>query len=213
MILSSVKEENKERFLSLVRKIDRDGTDIVGLISFLEESDFFDAPLTERAQRNYSGGLCEQALNRYDEMTKLLSTNEYDGISEESALIVSLFADFGRTNYFEKTSRNKKYYSPEGKKQDELGKFDWVAEVSYTLRDPSKRFIFGTLGQNSERMLSKYIPLTDEESASIIHLHASYENPNINMASIYISYPLSVFLEVADKISCFVNTKIEYLPF
>lgn len=200
--------ENKRRFLELLRGINRPGADLEGLISELERGDFFTAPLTERAYRNYDGGLCEQALCRHYHMELLAkeSSTSVD-ISRTSELIVSLLADLGRMNYFEKTSRNKKVYSESGKKFDELGKFDWVAESGFTVKDPSERYIFGTMGQNSERLVSQFIPLTDEESASIIHLHANYENPSLNCANIYMKFPLAVLLNSADLLASFIDTK------
>ena len=78
-----------------------------------------------------------------------------------------------------------------------MGKFDWVAEPGYTVRDPALRFVFGTLGQNSERILSEFVPLSNEESAAIINLHADYENPGLNLATIYMNYPFPVSLNVS----------------
>lgn len=209
MISKEDRIENKRRFLELLRGINRPGADLDGLISELERGDFFTAPLTERAYRNYEGGLCEHALCRHSRMESLVNESSSVAISRTSELIVSLLADLGRMNYFEKTSRNKKVYSESGKKFDELGKFDWVAESGFTVKDPSERYIFGTMGQNSERLVSQFIPLTDEESASIIHLHANYENPSLNCASVYMKFPLAVLLNSADSLASFIDTKKE----
>ena len=204
---------NKERFISIAKEIDRPGADVDGLLAYLEETDFFDAPMTSNSFRNYAGGLCEQAVSRTDTLFTIYKNSLYDNIEENSLRIAGLFSDLGKINYFEKTVRNKKVYSPTGKKADEIGNFDWVAEPSYAIKDPQERFIFGTLGQNSERILTEFIPLSDEASSAIINLHADYENPNLNMASIYLKYPLAVFLNAADKIASFINTREDILPF
>lgn len=213
MIENITRIENRAKFEELARNITRPGTDIDGLLEALESGGFFDAPQTERAHRSYDGGLCEHALCRYDEMKKICSESAYQGVSDDSILITALFADLGKMDYFDKTVRNKKVYSETGKKSDEMGKFDWVAEPGYTVRDPALRFIFGTLGQNSERILSEFVPLSNEESAAIINLHADYENPGLNLATIYMNYPIAVFLNVADKLASFVDTREDIIPF
>ena len=213
MISEEVRIENKERFINLVNKITRPGADLSGLLQMLEKSDFFDAPATTNSFRNYKGGLCEHALIRYANLKKLCEQSAYDKITQDSILITSLFADFGKINYFEPTIKNKKVYHPSGKKSDELGTYDWVSEEGYTVKDPSTRYIFGTLGQNAERIITEYIPLTTEESAAIIHLHDDYENPNFNLASVYFAFPLAVLLNCTDKITSFIDSREDALPF
>ena len=213
MISEEVRLENKERFIKLVNTITRPGADLPGLLKMLEKSDFFDAPATANSFRNYKGGLCEQALTRNINLNKLCEQSAYDKITQDSILITSLFTDFGKINYFEPTVKNKKVYHPSGKKLDELGTYDWVSEEGYTVKDPSTRYIFGTLGQNAERIITEYIPLTTEESAAIIHLHDDYENPNFNLASVYFAFPLAVLLNCADKITSFIDSREDALPF
>lgn len=213
MIDEEVRLENKTKFIDLVNTITRPGADLPGLIQMLEQSDFFDAPATANSFRNYKSGLCEQALVRNINLKHLCEQSAYDKITQDSILITSLFADFGKIRYFEPTIRNKKTYHPSGKKSDELGTYDWVSEEGYAVKDPSTRFIFGTLGQNAERIITEYIPLTTEESAAIIHLHDDYENPNFNLASVYFAYPLAVLLNCADKITSFIDSREDALPF
>ena len=192
MINEEVRMENKTKFINLVNTITRPGADLPGLIQMLEQSDFFDAPATANSFRNYKGGLCEQALIRNINLKHLCEQSAYDKITQDSILITLLFTDFAKIKYFELTVRNKKVYHPSGKKSDELGTYDWVSEEGYTVKDPSTRYIFGTLGQNAERIITEYIPLTTEESAAIIHLHDDYENPNFNLASVYFAFPLAL---------------------
>lgn len=206
-------QENKDRFIKALRKITRPGADIEGLINRLDGGGFFEAPYTTDSFRSYAGGLCEQALCRYVELFSLKDRFDSVGITMDSAIIVGLLADVGKMGYFERNIRNKKVYSPNGKKVDEIGNFDWVAEEGYKVKDPKERFIFGSLCQNSERIITDHIPLTIDESAAIIHLHADYENPNLNLASIYLTYPLAVFANCADKIASFIDTREDSLPF
>ena len=206
-------EDNKNRYIELLRQIDRPNSNIEELIKYLEESDFFTAPATTNSFGNYEGGLCEVALNRYTRLISLYDGPRITSIHRNSILITSLLVDLGKINYFDKTIRNKKIYHPSGKKHDEMGDYDWVSEIAYTIKEPQDRYIFGTLGQNAERIITNFIPLSDEESAAIINLHADYENPNLNIASIYFTYPLSVILTCADKLAVFIDSKEDSLPF
>lgn len=213
MIDEEVVQNNKKEFIEHVHEIDRPGADIDSLVTMLEASDFFTAPATSNSFRNYTGGLCEHAINRYLEMSKMITACSVPPVEKNSILITGLLADLGKMNYFEPSVINKKVYSDAGKKRDEVGTFDWVAEMGWRIRDPRERFIFGSLGQNAERYITDYIPLTQEESAAIIHLHDDYENPNFNLASLYLTYPLAVLLNCADKVAAFLTTREDVLPF
>ncbi len=207
-----VREQNKQEFLSLVNQIQRDG--ISDLINFLEKSDFFTAPASTKMYRAEEGGLCAHALARYKVMKNLIAANDWF-VENNSFLITSLLADLNKINYFEPTCINKKVYSEGGKKMDELGHFDWVSEWGWKVKDPEQRFIFGTSGQNSERIITNYIPLKDEESAAIITLGVSFENPTFNYANIYKKYGLACVLAAADSLATFCTEGLSTveLPF
>lgn len=205
-------ENNKQAFLNLVNQINRDGVD--NLIQFLLTSDFFTAPASTKMYRAEEGGLCAHALARYNIMKKLVEANEWY-VDDTSLLILGLLADLNKVDYFEVTSINKKVYSEAGKKMDEMGHFDWVAEKGYKVKDPEKRFIFGTSGQNAERIVTNYIPLKDEESAAIINLGVSFENPTFNYANVYKKYGLACVLAAADSLATFCTEGVSTveLPF
>lgn len=205
-------EDNKQTFLNLVAQIKRDGVE--NLINFLQSSDFFTAPASVKLYRAEEGGLCAHALARNAIMKNLIEIQGWT-VDHDSFLITSLLADLNKINYFEPTAINKKVYSPNGKRMDEFGHFDWVAERGYRVRDPEERFIFGTSGQNAERIITNYIPLTDEESAAIINLGVSYENPTFNYANIYRKYGLACVLAAADSLATFCTEGLSTveLPF
>lgn len=213
MLNDEIIQDNKKRFIELLHEISRPDVDIEGLIASLEKGDFFTAPVTTNSFRNYRGGLCEHSLCRYQELCKIVGACSVPPVEKDSILIAGLLADLGKMNYFEPSVMNRKVYSPTGKKQDEVGNFDWIAEMGWKIKDPRERFIFGSLGQNAERYITEYLPLTQEESAAIIHLHDDYENPNFNLASLYLTYPLAVLLNCADKIAAFLTTREDVLPF
>lgn len=208
-------ENNKNKFKEILNKLIRiPEEEKAAFLKMLDMSDFFDAPATANSFRNYAGGLCEHALQRYTYLAELASDKGLEHlIDPDSIIIVGLLADLGKINYFEPSVRNKKVYRPDGSKHDELGNFDWVAEKSFQVRDAKDRYVFGSLGQNAERLVSGYIPLSDQESAAIIHLHADYENPNMSLASIYCTYPLAVLLNMADRWTAFISTREDVQPF
>lgn len=200
-------EENKYKFIELLRKIDRQGADIGALIYKLESSDFFIAPCSTIYHLNQDGGLCLHSLNVYNELCNLVKIyypNECP-FSEETLIIVSLLHDISKMNYYEKYAKNVKVYSETGKKSDELGKFDWVTQMAWKKRDPENRFVYGHHGQNSEYIANSYIPLTLEESAAITnHMGNDDEYHAYDSTFIYNRYPLAVLLHSADFLSAYI---------
>ena len=53
----------KEKMLELLKSINREGID--KLISFLEKTDFFEAPASTRFHGSYAGGLVEHSIKVY----------------------------------------------------------------------------------------------------------------------------------------------------
>lgn len=229
-------EYNKNRFISELKLISREGADIEELINYLEnESDFFTAPASTLYHSNYEGGLCAHSLNVFDELFNtvvkdftIVSKEEdetcYKGntlyatiynnqpfnITSDTIRIVSLLHDISKTNFYDKTAINKKQYFPNGTKRDEIGTYDWVTEIGYKMKDKNQRFIFGTHGQNSEYIIGKFIPLTLEESAAIINHHAGMGeiNNSVNMSEIMNEFPLVTLLHIADVKATFLYEKL-----
>ena len=54
----------KEKMLELLKSINREGID--KLISFLEKTDFFEAPASTRFHGSYAGGLVEHSIKVYE---------------------------------------------------------------------------------------------------------------------------------------------------
>ena len=200
---------DRERFTELVKSIPREGAN--ELLEFLNGSDFFEAPASLKLHHASEGGLCRYSLARYDFLTKLA---DIGGIAcgLDSLLITGLLASINKTNYFEQTFINKKVYCADGDKHDERGKFRWESEAGYKVKDPEERFVFGTSGQNAERLITNYMPLRDAESAAIVNLGVTYENPTFNYAQIYKKYPLACLLAQADQLATYFDLEGE-VPF
>lgn len=198
-------EENKYKFIELLRRVTREGASIDRFIYKLEHSDFFIAPCSTKYHLAVKGGLCAHCLSVYQALLDLVNLYAPNKFSEESLIIAALCHDMDKMNKYEETFKNVKVYSPEGKKYDEGGRFDWVAQKSYTVKDATERFIYGHHGQNSEYITGSFIPLTIEESAAINnHMGNIFDEYKcLDISDIYNKYPLATFLHIADYTSTF----------
>ena len=214
-------EENKTEFLELIQSITRENSQISELVDFLEKSDFFFAPASTRYHGAFKGGLCQHSLNVYNMLWKFIEdifpsepVRDEEGTvtgvkrtapwSEDSIKIVALCHDFDKIGLYEPTSFNKKFYSEQGSRTDECGRYDWVSIPGYAVKDVESRYIFGTHGENSNNLVSFFIPLSDEESCAIINHHSKYDNPNLDITAIYNRYNLACLLHLADMAATYI---------
>lgn len=205
-------EANKIEFLKLISEINIEGADTQGLVDFLDSGDFFTAPASTIYHCNYKGGLCEHSLHVYHNLVSLYEqykdyVPEYD---KNSLLVVGLLHDISKTNFYEMYVANKKIYSENGLKHDNMGKFDWFAEEAFKVKDVHDRFVGGTHEENSMLIISKYIPLSFEEIIAISHHQAvpSEGEPIRDMSAILNKYPLVTLLQMADYLSTFIFERI-----
>lgn len=211
--------QNKERFISLLRSIKRQNSDIEGLINKLENSDFFTAPASTQYHCNYVGGLCEHSLNVYDQLVKLINLEyprfipdsngemiEVDDykypFDQDSAIIVGLLHDISKMNYYEVAERNAK---------DESG--NWIKVPYIKTRDARDRFIYSSHGVNSEYMIGRFIPLYLDESIAIINHMGGKEAGNSTndstLSEIFNRYPLAILTHAADMLATFFVEYVE----
>jgi hypothetical protein len=232
MITEEQIQQNKEKFIELVKSISIEGANIDGLISFLEGSDFFTAPASTQYHSSFKGGLCQHSLGVYYNLLKITDTfavehevvtsTTEDGIeveenivkpkySSDTLKIVGLLHDLSKVNFYEKYVQNKKLYSPEGGKHDELGSYDWVSVESYKVIDARHRTIAGSKGMNSFMLVSRFIPLEHEEVVALINQYAgSDKSENTeDLPSILNKYNLTVYLHMADTISTYCTERME----
>ena len=201
-------EINKNRFISLIESIQIEGADVKGLLQYLTQGDFFNAPASTLYHNNYEGGLCEHSLHVYDTLVDL-ANRYHPELDPNSLLITGLLHDISKTNYYEKYYANKKLYSPSGSKQDNIGKFDWISEEAYKVKDVNNRFLGGTHGFNSMILAGRYFPLSYSESLALLHHHAGMgeESPLKELSAILEKYPLVTLLHTADFISTYILEK------
>lgn len=182
--------DNKERFLALCSRVNRDG--MADVVKWLEGSDFFHAPASTRFHGSYAGGLLEHSLNVYDELIRLLDAYPEVQANEDSIIIASLFHDLCKVHMYGTESRNRK---------DANGKWE-----SYTAYTNDEKFHYGGHGSKSVFILQNYMKLTPEEAVAI-NCHMSCWDGNTSVGAAYEQYPLAWLLHVADEAATYIKEK------
>ena len=204
-----VLENLKNEFVELLTKIERPNADVQGLIKKLDSTDFFRAPASTKYHNAFEGGLLDHSLNVYYNLKYIVDVKGLkEHISEESIIICGLLHDISKMNFYEPSSRNRKVYHENGSKYDELGRFDWISEFSYKIKEPKDRFIYGNHEETSEFMIKTYIPLSVEESVAILNHHGgmSYDCiPSSTIHEKYNAYPLASLLHMADFLATYID--------
>ena len=191
------KEYFKNVILELINTNIQDENDKKAISDFLRGSDYFEAPYTTEYQFSYEGGLAEYSYRVYRELTHLLETYDVK-CTPYDALVVSLFHSLYKVNYYEKYVKNVKEYSPKGKKMDEMGKFDWVAQSAYKVKDAKDRYTAGNPGFTSYMILSKFLPLSEDSIMAIVY--HNYDEDTKDIYELLRSFPLVTLLNIASQL-------------
>lgn len=187
--LEEIIQANKKVFLELCSKINRDGID--KLLAWLEKSDFFTCPASTRFHGAYAGGLLEHSLNVYSELCRLSKAYPEFSFSEESMIIVALFHDLCKVNFYGVEKRNRK--------NDTTGQ--WEKYDAYTY---DEQFCFGGHGSKSVYLTQYFIKLTPEEAVAI-NCHMGAYDGNKDVGKAYEHFPLAWMLHVADESASFIK--------
>lgn len=216
-------ESNEAEFISLLRNIDIPGADIDGLITYLKSTDFFAAPASVRFTGAYEGGLCQQSLNIYKILCRLCDTFTAQHVMDENGLvevqipfdknsliIVGLFSNLYKANFYMQYVKNEKVYSETGAKFDSMGKFDWVPKVAYQVREPIDRDLYGSKGFTNVVRLQKFIPLSEEETTALMnHFAGTDKQENTDDLSFILNrFNLTVYLHCANMMAAYCMEKI-----
>lgn len=172
----------KEQFIELLRSTEREG--IENLISFLEKTDFFEAPASTRYHGAYKGGLLEHSLKVYEIFKEKVKNAGLDA-KEDTVIISSLLHDICKLNFYKVDYRNAKNAQGE-----------WEKVPYYTIEDTIP---YGH-GEKSVMMISEYIKLTSEEKYAI-RWHMGFTEPKEVYGTIgqaYKKYPIALLLFEAD---------------
>ena len=187
--LEEIIQANKKVFLELCSKINRDGID--KLLAWLEKSDFFTCPASTRFHGAYAGGLLEHSLNVYSELCTLSKAYPEFSFSEESMIIVALFHDLCKVNFYGVEKRNRK--------NDTTGQ--WEKHDAYTY---DEQFCFGGHGSKSVYLTQYFIKLTPEEAVAI-NCHMGAYDGNKDVGRAYEHFPLAWMLHVADESAAYIK--------
>lgn len=182
--------DNKEKFIFLCKEIARPGID--DLMAWLERSDFYVAPASSRFHGSHPGGLLEHSLNVYDELKRLLQAYPEVKVSDETAIICSLFHDLCKVNMYKTEKRNRK---------NEAGQ--WESYDAYTI---AEKFHFGGHGSKSVFIVQQFIKLTPEEAVAI-NCHMGLGDGSDHVSDAYEQYPLAWLLHTADEAATFIIEK------
>lgn len=184
----------KQRFLELLRKVDREDMD--KLISWLEKSDFFTAPASTKFHGNYEGALVEHSLNVYEllnEKAKRFNLN----VSEENIIIAALLHDVCKVNFYKKEVKWRK------DKNDKWEQYEpYVIDDSMPLGH----------GEKSVMLLQAFIKLKREEIFMIRYHMGGFlgEEEKRNMYKAIDLVPSIVAIHTADfEASTFLEKTIE----
>lgn len=182
---------NKTKFIEILKNTSKIG--IVNIISWLESTDFFEAPASTQYHENYTGGLCEHSLKVYDAFLKLKDVFDLD-ISDESIAIMSLLHDVCKIGCYHKEKKNVK-----------IGQ-NWT-QVDYWKYDDANPIGHG---HKSVILLQFHgLRLNELEMNSIVaHMNGFDKSDMFNASSIYDKNELTIWLHLADFIATYKDRKI-----
>lgn len=183
----------KTEFMQAARKyIKREG--IEDLLSWLEATDFFEAPASTRFHGAEPGGLAAHSINvayRLRELNDCYGTEA--GLDNESMAIVALFHDLCKVNYYKQTTRNVK--------NEATGQ--WEKVPYYT---KSEDFHYGGHGSKSVFLVMSFMKLTPEEAAAInCHMGPWDRQDYGNPGDVFEDSMLAWLLHVADEAATYIN--------
>ena len=174
----------KEKFIELLRSTNREG--IESLISFLEKTDFYNAPASTRFHGSYEGGLLEHSMKVYEILSYKLKNNVIDlFVPEDTIIITALLHDICKVNFYKVDYRNAKN-----------SRGEWEKVPYYTVDDTIP---YGH-GEKSVMMISEYIKLTSEEKYAI-RWHMGFTEPKeayTTLGAAFKKYPLALLIHEAD---------------
>lgn len=176
----------KDLFIDLLRETKREG--IENLISYLENTDFFEAPASSKYHLSEEGGLLKHSLNVYYNLLKL--NDSY--YSKDTIIIASLLHDLCKANTYAKSFKNIK--QTDGK---------WASVQTYTI---DELLPLGH-GEKSVILLEKYISLTAEEMLAIRwHMGGFESKDNYNRVNkTFEASKLAVLLHIADLKATYID--------
>lgn len=185
----------KDRFLGLLRSVDRPGID--EMIRYIEmKTDFFVAPASTKYHGAYEGGLLEHSLDVYDHLIKLCELYQKEQVSHESIVLTALLHDMCKTNFYKVELRNKK---------NEKGV--WEQIPFYKIED---QIPLGH-GEKSVIIIQQHMQLTMEEALAIRWHMGSFSGNDYTtsqaLSKAMENYDLVTLLHMADLAAGYLDNR------
>ena len=184
--------QNKVKFTELLTKLN---IDVTPIMQYLDSVGYFTKPATTQYFKAYDGGLCQHALDVYNELAQLCNAYYPNKYTEEDVIKVALFKDIYKAELYEKYVRNVK--------NEKTGA--WESQPSY--RTKEERPVFGDLGFSSYMVVRQLVPLTTEQIEAICNYSLGMENGfhNRDIYTIMKDYPLVTLTHMADLVASYMN--------
>lgn len=162
------------------------------LTEFLLNEGFFDAPASTKYHGVYAGGLFDHSAMVYKELKTLTEKLKLRWARQESVFIVGMFHDLCKYD---------QYIEVPGSYIDTGGNSNIVTPVG-THYEYNKNTLLKGHGSKSVMLLSRFIPLTEEEMLCIKYHMGPYETDEWNEFDKAIrKYPNVYFAHAADMIA------------
>lgn len=154
MLTPEQRFKDKEMYLELLSKLN---VDLTQFSKYLDSIDYFEKPLTAQNFRPYAGGLCEYALDLYNNLKFLCETYCPNKYTEEDIIKVALLKDLYRACLYELGTKNVK--------NEETNQ--WESVVCYKVTD--NRPVYGDIGFSSYMIARYFFMLTDEQVEAMVN--------------------------------------------
>jgi len=168
--------------------------EVNAFLTFLEEKTFWlTAPASTRFHNNFEQGLLRHSVLVAELLLKIKAIWSPD-ISNESCVIVGLFHDVGKVGL-----PGKPLYLPNIEKRPNRGERKYIINPD---------LVYMGLGVRSLILVSKFIPLSEDEAQAIAYHDGQYIEENKQIA--HREEPLTLLLSYADNWAGEVLEKREF---
>ena len=152
MLSEEQRYKNKIEYFNLLKKLN---VDLTELMKFLESVRYFDAPCTTTDYKAYAGGLCEYALELYNELIQLANAYCPGKYTEEDCIKVALLKDIYKAELYEAYFKNIKNETTQ----------QWEQILAFRVKED--RVSYGDVNFSSYMIVKHFIDFTDEQIEAI----------------------------------------------
>lgn len=153
---------------NLIRSIERD-FDKEDLIGFINSTKLYEMP-ANLYTRKEELGLIKHMLSVYYSMLDIAERRCIQ-INNDSVIIVALFHELFKHDFYILDVVNCKEYRNDGDKVDSVGRYKWVSKLDYKYNQETQSVGIRTL--ENVRLLRQFINLTKEEEEALIYCDTS----------------------------------------